>query len=272
MTLLSHAIVEGDRGASRTMAFLHGILGSSSNWRSFAKRLIAEKPGWRALLIDLRKHGGSQDADPPHTLAACAADVAELEKQVGRIDAVLGHSFGGKVALEYVFRKKDLEVAWILDSAPGARPDRRGSESTVQIVKLIGTLPERFDTREDFVAYIEKQGVERGIAMWLAMNVRQAADGKGYVMRADVPALRALLDDYFARDLWSVVEDPARTTKIHIVAGGKSSVLDLGERARAERNAAQWPDSTWLHVVPGAGHWVHVDAPNELFDLVVHYT
>ncbi|HEY2367730.1 MAG TPA: alpha/beta hydrolase, partial [Polyangiaceae bacterium] len=150
------------------MAFLHGILGSSSNWRSFAQRLMRQKPGWRALLVDLRKHGGSQDADPPHTLAACAADLAELEKSVGRIDAVLGHSFGGKVALEYVFQRKDLELAWILDSAPGARPDRRGSESTVQIVKLIGTLPERFDTRDAFVEYVEKQGVERSIAMWLA--------------------------------------------------------------------------------------------------------
>ena len=58
MTLLSHAIVEGDRGANKTMAFLHGILGSGSNWRSFAKRLVQDKPGWRALLIDLRKHGG----------------------------------------------------------------------------------------------------------------------------------------------------------------------------------------------------------------------
>jgi pimeloyl-ACP methyl ester carboxylesterase len=272
VSLLAHAIVEPERGASKTMAFLHGILGSGSNWRTFAKRLIESKPGWRAVLIDLRKHGASQEFDPPHTLAACANDIAELEKSIGRIDVVLGHSFGGKVALEYVFQKKDIEIAWILDSAPGARPDRRGSESTVQIVKMIGTLPERFDTREAFVEYVEKQGVERSIAMWLAMNVRQAPDGKGYVMRVDVPALRALLDDYFSRDLWSVVEDPARTTKVHMVAGGKSNVLDPGERARAQRNAVQWPDTTWLHVVPNAGHWVHVDAPNDLFDLVVHYT
>ncbi len=123
-----------------------------------------------------------------------------------------------------------------------------------------------------FVEYVEKQGVERSIAMWLAMNVRQAPDGEGYVMRVDVPALRALLDDYFARDLWSVLENPARTTKVHLVAGGKSNVLDTGERARAQRIAAQWPDSTWLHVIPQAGHWIHVDTPNELFDLVVHYT
>jgi len=268
---LAHAIVEGET-PSKTVAFLHGILGSGSNWRSFAKRFVDAKPEWRAVLIDLRKHGASQEFDPPHTLAACAADIMELEKDLGRFDAVFGHSFGGKVALEYIFARKDLEVGWILDSAPGARPDRRGSEGTMHIVKMIGSLPERFDTRDAFVEYVEKQGVERSIAMWLAMNVRQAPDGEGYVMRVDVPALRALLDDYFARDLWSVLEDQARTTKIHMVAGGKSSVFDTAERARAQRVAVQWPDTTWLHVIPNAGHWVHVDTPNELFDLVVHYT
>jgi esterase len=268
---LFHTIVEGEK-ASKTMAFLHGILGSSSNWRTFAKRFVAQKPEWRAVLVDLRKHGASQEFPPPHTLAACAADLVALEQEIGRFDGVFGHSFGGKVALEYVFAKKDLEIGWILDSAPGARPDRRGSESTVQIVKMIGSLPERFETRDAFVEYIEKQGVERPIAMWLAMNVRQAPDGEGYVMRVDVPALRALLDDYFSRDLWSVLENPARTTKIHLVAGGKSNVLDTGERALAQRVAVQWPNTTWLHVIPEAGHWIHVDTPNELFDLVVHYT
>ena len=72
---------------------------------------------------------------------------------------------------------------------------------------MLSTLPERFASRDAFVEYVEKQGTERSIAMWLAMNVRPASDGDGYVMRVDVPALRALLDDYFARDAWSVIED-----------------------------------------------------------------
>lgn len=269
---LAHAILEGE-GASpkKTMLFLHGILGSGANWRTFAKRLVTEKPEWRAVLVDLRKHGASQDFPPPHTLAACANDIAELEREIGTIDAVLGHSFGGKVALEYVFERKDLEVAWILDSAPGARPDRRGSESTVHIVQMLDTLPERFASRDEFVAYVEKQGTQRSIAMWLAMNIRPAPDGEGYVMRVDIAAMRALLDDYFMRDAWPVLEDASRTTKIHMVAGGLSSVLDHGERARALRISATSPDRTWLHVLPNAGHWVHVDAPNELFELVAHY-
>ena len=273
MTTLTHAIVEADGAKpTKSLLFLHGILGSGANWRTFARQFVAVRPAWRAVLVDLRKHGASQEFEPPHTLRACVDDLLALERETGPVHGALGHSFGGKVALEYAFARKDLEIAWVIDSAPGARPDRRGSETTVRIVKMLETLPERFPTRDAFVDYVQAQGNERSIAMWLAMNVRPARDGDGYAMRVDVPALRALLDDYFARDVWPVLEDPARTTKVHLVAGGRSHVLDTAERARAQRIANGSPDRTWLHVLPGAGHWVHVDAPVELLELIVHYT
>jgi esterase len=277
VTVLHHAIV-GDEGAARTMVFLHGILGSGANWRTFAKRLVTDKPAWRAVLVDLRKHGASQDFAPPHTVAACAEDLVALEGALGRIDAVVGHSFGGKVALEYIRRRMDTEVAWVLDAAPGARPDRerearapREPRTSEQVVAMLETLPERFETREAFVEYVEKQGADRTVAMWLAMNVRPAGDGNGYTMRVDVAAMRALLDDYFQRDAWSVLEDQARTAKVHLVVAGKSSALDNAERAVANRVAQASPDRTWVHVLANAGHWVHVDAPDELYALISHY-
>jgi esterase len=268
--ILAHAIVGEDR--PKTMVFLHGILGSGANWRTFARRLVAEKPTWRAVLVDLRKHGASQDFAPPHSLAACANDLAELERSIGKFDGVIGHSFGGKVALEYLRTRKDLELVWVLDASPSshrgstpnpARLDRHGSESTTQIVQMLDTLPERFDTREAFVDYVERRGATRAIAMWLAMNVRPT--DSGYVMRVDVKAMRELLDDYFRRDEWPPLEDPTRTTEAHLVVGGKSSAVDEADRARARLCMT-------VHVLEGAGHWVHVDAPEELFALVARTT
>jgi pimeloyl-ACP methyl ester carboxylesterase len=136
---------------------------------------------------------------------------------------------------------------------------------------MLQTLPERFDTRDAFIDYVVGRGADRSIAMWLAMNVKQAEDGRGYMMRVDVPAMRQLLDDYFQRDAWSVIEDPARTAKIHIVVAGKSDALDNAERALANRVAQASPDRTWVHVLADAGHWVHVDAPDELFTLIASY-
>src|SRR5436305_214981 len=81
---LAHALVTAPSvGAgsapARWMLFLHGILGSGANWRTFAKQIVAERPSWGAVLVDLRLHGESQQGfGPPHTIAAAARDVAEL--------------------------------------------------------------------------------------------------------------------------------------------------------------------------------------------------
>jgi pimeloyl-ACP methyl ester carboxylesterase len=252
------------------MLFLHGILGSGANWRMIAKRFIAARPRWGAVLVDLRMHGASLSFAPPHTVANAAQDLVALEARVpGPIRGILGHSFGGKVALQWTREEGErlgLERAFIIDSNPGARPDGRGSEGTIKVVELLATLPESFPTRQSFVEEIQRRGQDLAIAQWLAMNLERDGDKLRFAL--DVNAIRALLDDYFARDLWSVVENPPGDAKIVLINGAKSNVYDENDRARAEAIVAK-NERVSLHIVPRAGHWVHADAPEALHDLLV---
>lgn len=245
----------------RWIVFLHGILGSGANWRTFARQVTAAKPEWGALLVDLRLHGESQGFAPPHTIAAAAQDVAVAcaDKKVA---AVLGHSFGGKVAIECA-RTISLEQLFVVDSTPGARLDFRGSSGVRSIVELLRELPDDFADRQAFTQWAVERGVGRETAMWLAMNVRADAGGR-FVFRIDVPSIRTMMEDYFKVDLWDVIESGKQQT--HLIAGGKSEVLDAAdlERARA------LPRCT-ADVIPAAGHWVHVDAPTELLELVLGF-
>jgi pimeloyl-ACP methyl ester carboxylesterase len=75
-----------------------------------------------------------------------------------------------------------------------------------------------------------------------------------------------MLEDYFRTDLWDVLEDSTRPTERHVIAGGDSDVLDASDRERAQR----CPKTT-LDVIPNAGHWVHVDAPDALRTIVTRY-
>lgn len=254
------------------MFFLHGILGSGANWRTFARRWVAARPEWGAVLVDLRKHGGSQDFPPPHTLAACAGDLVDLERAVpGPVQGVLGHSFGGKVALAYLARRgEQLAHAFIIDSMPGARSDARGSEQVVKLLDLLEHLPPTFASREDFIARVEAAGFSREIALWQAMNLKR--EGEVYTLRVDLPAIRALLDDYFAQDFWPVIEAPRSATQVHLIIGGRSTVFNAEDRERAARIAAASGGRVTYDVFPNAGHWVHVDEPEGLLNLVIART
>ncbi len=260
--LLQHALVTApDATPARWMFALHGILGSGTNLRSFTKRLATAFPAWGFILPDLRMHGLSQGAPPPHTLAVAADDLVRLGEHLGLpVAGVLGHSFGGKVALAYLDRRDErLDQAWILDASPSARPRSERAGATGQIVAMLRAMPQPLPSRERFLAIVAEHGHPRGIAEWLAMNLRRSDDG--FRLRLDLDAIGALLDDYFAVDLWRVLEEGRLARPLHMVLGGRSDALDEADQARL----AALGSKVDVHVLEGAGHWVHVDAPDALF-------
>ena len=99
------------------MLFLHGILGTRANWRGIARRFVEARPEWGAVLVDLREHGDSLGLPAPHSLHAAAEDVAELERSLAvPVEGALGHSFGGKVVLEWLRSRQGLHTeAWTID-------------------------------------------------------------------------------------------------------------------------------------------------------------
>lgn len=260
MAALHSSTVVGQARPSQWALFLHGILGSGGNWRTFARGFIDTHPGYGAVLVDLRLHGQSLGIAGPHTIQAAAQDLVELAAQLpAPVETVVGHSFGGKVALAYVDRVAGaLARAVILDSTPGTRVDMRGSESTVRVLGLlesIGPVP----TRKAFVEQVVAAGETLGLAQWLAMNLQQR--GEQFVVKLDLQAVGELLEDYFRRDLWELLERPPGRVVYDMVVGGRSSVFDAAERARLQRAAQAHPERLAVHVLPDAGHWVHVDDP-----------
>jgi esterase len=266
--LLHFARVTAEGAApTRWMLVLHGILGSGGNLRTLAKRLATAAPDWGFALVDLRMHGMSQEFAPPHTLEAAAADLFAVEAALGGdVRAVMGHSFGGKTAIAFAGQRilrgeESLEHLIVLDASPSARRPRGGE--TEAIVRMLETMPETFESREAFTAAVKGQGYSQPIADWLAMNVRR--EGELFRLRLDLKAIRAMLEDYAATDLWPVIEDGQAAKRVDFVIAGKSNTLDAEDRKRL----AELETRGLVHVqVLDSTHWVHVDAPDALFELV----
>ncbi len=261
--ILSHTrVAASGRDPERWLLVLHGIYGKGRNWGSVARRVVDARPEWGALLVDLRLHGGSQGFAPPHTLAASAADVNAL---VDHLDfhaaAVLGHSFGGKVALLYARdHAAELRQVWVMDSTPAVREP---SGSAWGMIEAVRSLPGDFGSRQELVEGLERQGYPAGVGRWMAMNLQP--EGGRFTWRLDFEGVEAMLRDFFRTDLWDVVE-AAEGPEIHLVRATESRVLDAEAAARAEA-AGAGNGRVSVHRLAG-GHWINTDNPDGVLELL----
>jgi esterase len=281
---LAHTRIAAPGAApERWILFLHGIFGAGRNWATVARRLVRGRPEWGALLVDLRMHGASQGYEPPHTLAAAAADVAELVRQLElRAEGVLGHSFGGKVALQWVAMAAEAAtsgaaaeapgVVWVADSTPAAGEPRGAAW---EMLARLRRHPGPFANRRELVAALVAEDVARPVAEWLSTNLEPAGgngSGAGAVggaalrWRLDLGAAEALLRSFFAADLWPLVEDPPAGTELHFLRATRSWVLTEEDEARLAAAAARH-GRVHLHAVEG-GHWLNADNPDAVLELL----
>ena len=261
---LSHTSVS-EGTAAKAFYVLHGIFGSGRNWSSVMRRFVRARSQWVCRLIDLRQHGDSQGFAPPHTLTSAARDLANMAHQLGETPAaILGHSFGGKVALMYAREHgASLEQLWVVDSTPDARvPDG----SAWRMLELLQMVPREFTSRTQLIELLTRAGVAMPTAQWMATNLEPANDR--YRWRFDLAAIEQLLRDFFAQDLWDVVERSDGSTQIHFVKAEESSVLSREAVQRLEKMSGD--GRVFLHHVPG-GHWVNAENPDALLALLTRY-
>lgn len=259
---LSHERVTGGSTPSRWLLVLHGIYGAGRNWGQVARHVMRRREDWGAVLVDLRQHGDSQGFPPPHTIAAAAGDLADLVRLSGlRAGAVLGHSFGGKVALRYAQEEPpDLKQVWIVDSTPEARAPEG---SAWDMLGALRRVPGSYESRGAAIDALAGQGIARPVAQWMVTNL-EWRDGR-YRWRIDFDDMEALLRDFFDTDLWGVVEEPPAGVELHFVRATQSVVMAQSIariRAAAERTRVT------VHDVEG-GHWLNADDPDALVELLV---
>ena len=252
------------------VALVHGILGSGRNLRSLARRLTERLPGWRAMTLDLRNHGASPGAPPPHTVEACARDLALVFETVGVPDVVLGHSFGAKVALAWAGgAARAPRQVWLLDAPIGASDHAsdadEGGEVTA-VIAAVASVPMPVASRAALVEALRESGLAEPVARWMTTNLRP--EGPGLVWRFDLAAIPAMLVSFAATDLWPVLAPLARRgCQVVVVRAGRGGRFSDDERARLAEAATRGL-LTEL-VIPHVGHWLHTEDPEALLALLV---
>ncbi|XP_039121179.1 protein ABHD11-like [Dioscorea cayenensis subsp. rotundata] len=267
-----------------TAVLLHGILGGRKNWGSFAKRLAQEFPMWQFLLVDLRCHGDSAKIKKrgPHTVASAARDVLKLVAQLRVTPRVLvGHSFGGKVALSMVDQAakplaRPVRV-WVLDSTPGkVHAGGDGEDHPAELIDFLSRMPEQVSSKKEVVQALEQAGFSTDVAKWVVTNLRpvssQASPTTEFSWIFDLEGISEMFKSYEETNLWKIVDDVPRGVHVNFLKAERSlhrwALEDIQRIHSAEELAADEGAGVEMHVLEDAGHWVQADNPDGLFRIL----
>lgn len=111
-----------DTGPSdgQPVLLLHGLGGTTATWAEFAAELAGH--GRRAVSVDLRGHGESSWPGTGYDFGTMAADLVDFIEALELAPAdIVGHSLGGRVALDVAMRRPELVRRLVLEEAPPAR-------------------------------------------------------------------------------------------------------------------------------------------------------
>lgn len=244
------------RGTGPThILLLHGFLGSGRNLSSLARRISEARPDVTVVVPDLRGHGISPPMTAGASLQTLAIDVLELAASlVG--DApfeLVGHSLGGRVALAAnSIAPERISRAVMLDISPTPFVVLHGAMQRI-FERLMGA-PQSLPSRAAMRAFFVDGGVTEPLTDWILTNF--VAKPEGLAWRID----RAALADFHWReaevDLWDLV--PPAAYKLEVLYGGASTFVSAVMRDKLAL--------VGVHVaeLPGASHFVHVDAMDDV--------
>ena len=262
---LSHTILPNP-SATKLALVLHGALGSGQNFKGFIRKLQQHCPDYRFVLVDLRHHGDSSGGPLPDTLRACAEDLVELGKHLGQEPHVLiGHSFGGKVCIEYAhLDTPSLEQVWVLDSNPGKQDVSHQSGHEIErVIAAVRNVPLPMVNRKDVIDSLIESGLSSGIANWMTTNLRSIEGG--YRWAFDLDRIDALLVDYFEIDQWEFLAKARTAPEFHMVVAENSDRWN--NNMREKLSSLDTSNNVYFHELKDSGHWVHVDNPEGLFEI-----
>lgn len=236
----------GEGGTSLLLA--HGLFGSARNWGALAKRLSDRG---RVVAVDMRNHGDSPHSDAAGYDAMAADLVAAMEDEGAPVD-LMGHSMGGKAAMLAALARPDLvRRLVVLDIAPTAYDHAEGQRALVAAMEELEL--EALSTRAEADAALEGAVADPSVRAFLL----QSLDVRGKSWALNLPALGAAMGEIvgWPDGVSGRFEGPAL-----FLSGGESDYLAEAHRPGIAR---LFPGARFAEV-PGAGHWVHAEAPREV--------
>ena len=236
-------------GQGPDVILLHGLFGQGSNLGSVSRALASD---FRVHCLDLPDHGRSPwraEASLPTYAQAVREWMDQHQLPAAH---VLGHSLGGKVAMELaVTQPERLQKLVVADMAPVTYTEHHQQilEALQQVVR------QQCETRAAAEALLSKVIDDPGVVGYLLMSLERDAGHEVYQWRFNLAGLA----DAYGRLREAPSEAGPFLGPTLFLKGSESAYIQAAHESEIQR---RFPGSQ-LVTVEDAGHWVHVDQPDQ---------
>jgi len=239
-------------GKGKPLLILHGFLGMSDNWKTLGSQYSEE--GFQVHLIDQRNHGKSFWSDDFNydILAKDLVDYIEnhrLEKVL-----IIGHSMGGKTAMQFACSYSELlEKLIIADIAPKFYPPHH--QNIVDALNLLKL--DELALRSEAETELQKHLNEPGVRQFLLKNLYWEEKGK-LRWRFNLNVLSKKMEEIGENiESGSIFEGPTL-----FLRGDRSEYIIASDETEIKYH---FPNAK-VQTIENAGHWLHAENPKQFFE------
>ncbi|MGL4279417.1 MAG: alpha/beta fold hydrolase [Albidovulum sp.] len=253
-----HAVVAGQ---GRDLVLIHGLSGSV---RDFSAGFIARLTGrYRVIAVDRPGYGWSAPAEGPGGIHEDARLIRGVAAALGASQPiVLGHSYGGAVALAWATDAPEAMAALVLVSAPSQPWDTPLST----YYRLTSTPILRRVAVPLITAWLPQGPVDAAAAEVFAPDPVPegylAGFGAGMTLRRQTLYINAAARAALLSEIRALAPRyPRLAMPIEAVHGDADTTVGLGIHSQPLARAAE---TVRLAVLPGIGHMPHHVAPEAI--------
>lgn len=241
---------EGTSG--QPLIILHGLFGSLDNWQTLAKRYSEY---FQVYLVDQRNHGHSPHSDE-WNYAVMADDINHFCKEHQLVKPIiLGHSMGGKTAMQVALSYPDLlEKMIVADISPRYyAPHHQSVIAAISDVDL-----NLVSSRKEVEAILEKHHLDLGTRQFLLKNLYWADnENTRLAWRFNIKVIKDKINEIGSE----IILNRSLNIPALFIRGERSPYISDQD---VDDISSKFINVTFK-TIAGAGHWLHAEKPQEFF-------
>jgi len=241
-------------GEGPPLILLHGLFGSLENLGGISRRLQDQ---WQIHALDQRNHGGSPHTDTMDYPTMADDVLAYMDTQGLEKASILGHSMGGKTAMQVALQAPErIERIIVADIAPVTYQPRH--DAVLEGLTSVDLASIR--SRQDADRVLANSVEEPGVRQFLLKNlVRVAEDERDqhpgpYRWRLNLP----VIEQCYPRLAHAPEGDGPFEGPVLFIKGADSAYIQEKHR---EEIRQRFPEAD-LRIITGTGHWLHAEKPD----------